>query len=101
MDYPLCDQTVTLYRPHADGVLRQVLEGCYLEVTSDLRQHDRRLDRKFLLLVPGACQRVFPGDHLIPGNGPQDFDPHHPELLTVHAVTRFFLHNTLTHIEAT
>ena len=97
MEYPFCDQTVTVYRPG----LRQVLEGCYLEISQGSQPSDARLETDFLLIVPGCEQRVFPGDHLVPGIGPETWDPCLRDGMTVSRVRRCFWDNTLSHIEAT
>lgn len=106
MEYPLCDQAVTVYRCKEDTVLRQVLEGCYLELGDSCRSQDVRHDREFLLVVPGQLQQVFPGDRLVPGVGPRvqrmkELLPAYvPQVLTVRKVKRFFWNGRLSHIEA-
>jgi len=108
MEYPLCDQVVTVYRRRADTVLRQVLEGCYLDVQVTAVPGDDRQQRKFLLVVPGSVQRVFPGDRLVPGEGPQvtagDWDRFLPvfqeDMLIVGTVKRFYWNGELCHVEA-
>lgn len=106
MEYPLCDQTVTVYRCQEKTVLRQVVEGCYLELGQTYRSQDARHDREFLLVVPGQLQQVFPGDRLVPGVGPQVQDEaellpvYLPDVLTVGKVKRFFWNGKLSHIEA-
>ena len=96
MEYPFCDMTVTVYRAGD----RQVLTGCYLEISQGRQPADERLQKDFLLVVPGSEQRVFPGDRLVPGIGPEVWDPQLPEGLTVSTVRRFFLDGRLSHIEA-
>ena len=69
-------QTVTLYRME-DGMLnRQVLEGCHYEYEDRLVWDvpGGRLERKFLLVVPGAQQQVFVGDRVYDGIGPEVVD---------------------------
>ncbi len=73
LDYSLCDRTVTVYRKQGDSVLRTVLEGCYYSW-----QTVRKVDAlgacqevKFLLIVPGNEQKVFPGDRVYDGIGPE------------------------------
>lgn len=106
MEYPLCDQTVTVYRQGDGQVLRQVLENCYLELEEKLRTQDARLEKTFLLVVPGQLQRVFPGDRLVPGIGPEVADweallpAFLPQVLTVGKVKRFYWDGKLSHIEA-
>ena len=73
LDYRLCDQTVTVYRKRGQEILRLVVEGCYLQ-----RQAERsvdtlgcRVEHSFLLVMPGETQRVFPGDRIMAGIGPE------------------------------
>lgn len=66
--YPMCDQTVTLYRKEAEGVSRQVLEGCFYRY-EDVVTEDR-FARKFLLIHPGAVE-IRPGDRVLDGIGPE------------------------------
>ncbi|MBQ7340907.1 MAG: hypothetical protein IJW41_01900 [Oscillospiraceae bacterium] len=68
----LFSQTVTLYRKASEGVLRRVLENCYLS-REDLLQTDLggcRKERKFLLIVPESCL-ILPGDRVFEGIGPE------------------------------
>ena len=71
--YPLCDRTVTVYRCDGKQVQHQVVEGCWYEYSDHLLPDGlgNRLERKFLLILPGAPQRVFPGDRIYPGVGPE------------------------------
>ncbi len=106
MEYPLCNQTVTVYRIREDQVLRQVIADCYLEASEEMAAADNRPNRKFLLVVPGKVQRVFPGDRVVPGIGPKDIKAGSllpvacPDLLLVSKVKRFFWNGELSHIEA-
>ena len=73
LDYSLCNQTVTVYRLQGETVLRQVVQGCYFESRTE-RKTDAlgsRTDFGFLLVTPGPEQRVFPGDRVMPGVGPE------------------------------
>lgn len=68
--YPLCDRTVTVYRETGE---RTVCEGCYF-VYEDVENESAQglqVDRKFLLVMPGA-QRVFAGDRIFDGIGPEE-----------------------------
>lgn len=69
MNYALCRQSVTIYRPGH----REVLQNVHLELRQKQRTDaiGRRQEWSFLLIVPGAEQRVFPGDRLLPGVGPE------------------------------
>lgn len=73
MSCPLCDRTVTVYRYDGKQVLRQVVEGCWYEYADHLLPEGlgSRLERKFLLILPGEPQRVFPGDRIYDGIGPE------------------------------
>ena len=74
--YPLCDQVVTVYGLLDGKLTRRVLENVYY-AWEDIRQETQegiRLDRRFLLIVPGACQQVFPGDRVFDGIGPEAVD---------------------------
>lgn len=76
LDYSLCNSTVTVYRKTAEGICRQVVEGCYLENRCEQRSElsGTRQESPFLLIMPGSCQRVFPGDRILEGIGPQVID---------------------------
>ena len=73
VDYGLCRQTVTVYRQEAGQLQRLVVNGCYYAY-EDVCDENRRFDRKFLLVMPGVCQRVFPGDRIYDGVGPEEVD---------------------------
>lgn len=73
MDYPLCRETVTVYRKGAGGVSRQVINGCYFE-KSRVRQENALgfgWENRFLLILPGETQSVFVGDKVYFGIGPE------------------------------
>lgn len=71
LSYPLCTQTVTIYRKSAGGILRQVLSGCGYFPKTVLHQRDvgHRKSADFLLIVPGD-REIFPDDRVIEGEGP-------------------------------
>ena len=73
LDYRFCDKTVTVYRCERGKVQRLVVEGCYYfwktKTVRDL--HGTRVDTKFLLIMPGDCLRVFVGDRIFDGVGPE------------------------------
>ena len=72
-NYTLCDRTVTVYRRQADGtVLRAPVDGCFYSWQT--RVSPMRCGRKFLLVIPGETQRVFPGDRIFDGIGPKAED---------------------------
>lgn len=73
MTYPLCHQTVTVYHREGQQIIRKVAENCYYH-WQDQKLVDAegvRLDRKFLLILPGDTQGVFPGDRIYDGEGPE------------------------------
>lgn len=74
LDYSLCNQTVTVYRKSNGRLRRLVVDGCYY-VWEDVTVTDvagTRFQRRFLLIMPGSCQRVFPGDRIYSGVGPEE-----------------------------
>ncbi len=73
IDYSFCNRTVTIYRKQKNQVLRQVIENAYFQ-----RQEQQKADtlgqstrQKFLLILPGNVQNVFPGDWVMDGVGPE------------------------------
>ena len=76
VDYSFCDRTVTIYRMEQGQVRRLVVENCYYNYQDVLRDgvSGRRLERLFLLIMPGQCQEVFPGDLIYDGIGPESED---------------------------
>lgn len=73
IDYRLCDRTVTIYRKQGSQILRQVIENAYLQWHRQQRTEvmGRSNQQKFLLIVPGDAQNVFPGDWVVEGIGPE------------------------------
>lgn len=73
MDHGLCRQTVTVYHRAGNEICRQVAENCHYtwqDVRADTRE-GTRLERKFLLILPGSGCPIFPGDRVLPGVGPE------------------------------
>ena len=72
VSYDLCNQTVTVYRPLEDRILRRVTRGFY-RWEDTVRENDgvEHFARKFLLILPGSPQQMFPGDRVIAGEGPE------------------------------
>lgn len=72
MEYPLCDQTVTVYRKAGNRIIRQVLTGCWLCMGEKITEgvQGRSLHRPFSLIAPGEQQQVFAGDRVMGGVGP-------------------------------
>ena len=73
MVYPMCCQTVTVYRKTSDDIFRTEIPGCFLLWQEELA-YDRlgkQVQRKFQLIQPGQCQQVFPGDRVLEGIGPE------------------------------
>lgn len=75
----MCQQTVTVYRRRENGVLRQVLENCFLQMKGIVREdvYGKEETVSFLLIVPGREQLVFPGDRIVEGIGPEVTDWQH------------------------
>lgn len=71
----LGDQTVSVYRREADGVVRRVFHRCCYTHTARLVRHERyeRLERQCLLVLPGAVE-LKPGDRVFEGLGPEQVD---------------------------
>ena len=69
---PQFSQTVTLYRKKAEGVSRQVLDGCFYSWQTEQTEEEAglRQDTRFLLVIPGACD-IRPGDRVFDGIGPE------------------------------
>lgn len=87
MDYAMCCQTVTVYRKTPEGIVRTELPNCFLQWQEE-ESYDRlgrQIQRKFLLIQPGECQQVFPGDRVLEGIGPElgqsDWSAFVPELV--------------------
>ena len=110
IDYRFCSQTVTVYRKEKEGISRQVVEGCYYHHQTAQRdtgygKYDARL---FLLVMPGKPQRVFVGDRIYDGVGPQaediDWAAFVPAavagLSQVAYVTPWYWDGELSHVEA-
>lgn len=73
VDHSLCNQTVTVYRNDNGSLQRFVAEDCHY-VWEDVTVTDvagTRFERRFLLIMPGSRQRVFPGDRIYNGVGPE------------------------------
>lgn len=110
LEYPLCDRTVTVYRWEDGRVQRQVVDNCYYHYTykqvTDM--YGTRQDTGFLLIMPGSSQRVFVGDRIYDGVGPQITEAQWPTFLPVNVpglgqvsyVNPVFWNGTVTHVEA-
>ena len=70
MDYPLCNQIVTLYRREGEDVHRYEYPDCHLQRKAVLVRDDfgTYLKWEFLLIVPGDRQ-VMVGDRVVDGRG--------------------------------
>lgn len=110
LDYGLCDQTVTVYRRRGQQILRQVVSGCYFQCQEQRPEGllGHRKDFRFLLVMPGSPQRVFPGDRIMTGIGPEvapedwaGFLPAVvPGLYEAAYAAPYYLGGTLCHVEA-
>ena len=71
--YSLCDQTVTLYGIRDGGILRRVVENCYLTAGTGITENTFGKSRlkKFLLIIPGDFD-LLPGDRIYDGIGPEE-----------------------------
>lgn len=109
LDYSLCCQTVTLYRPEADRVNRQVVENAFYSYTSAVTETDTgpRHNRSFTLILPGDVDLQI-GDRVYDGIGPEitqkawtGFLPVHISGLSqVEYVTPCTFFGQLCHVEA-
>lgn len=109
-DYCLCDQVVTLYHLEAGRILRQVIQGCYLQWQQkrNMDVFGEQMQTSFLLVMPGDEQRVFVGDRVMKGIGPEitaqqwaGFLPAAvPGLGEVNYVVPYFWEGKLCHVEA-
>ncbi len=110
LDYSLCDQTVTLYHKQANTILRQVVEGCYYTWKEELREEETGLQRQTLcqLILPGEDHRIFVGDRVYGGIGPEigigDWPAFLPVSVTglsqINYVTPCYWEGAICHIEA-
>ena len=99
-------RTVTVYHPLPDRVERRVVEGCYLQLRQ--QREDGCESQRFLLVMPGPRQQIWPGDRVIAGQGPlvtrQQWDSFLPVtvegLVQVRWVEGYELEGELTHFEA-
>lgn len=85
IDYHFCDRTVTVYRLENGKVQRLVVPGCYYfwEIRQVTDLYGTRQETKFLLIMPGRVQRVFPGDRIYDGIGPEVTAQQWPDFLPV------------------
>lgn len=107
--YPLCDQTVTVYRLEGDHVTRRVARNCFYRWEDTLTQTEAgiRFARKFLLIQPGQ-ETIRPGDRIFSGEGPEvtqeqwpDFLPEQVAGLSIAAyATPWYWDGRLCHTEA-
>ena len=96
MDYPLCTQTVTVYRYDRGILARRVAPGCFYRWEDRCRQDSKGVqsERRFLLIQPGE-EPIYPGDRIYAGEGPvitagewADFTPENVPGLSVAAYAR-------------
>lgn len=108
LTYPFCDQTVTVYRQEGDILHREVVEGCFYRWEDTLQSSDTggRFARKCLLIQPGDTQKVFPGDRVYPGIGPENVDWENflpvntPGLSQIAYATPWYWEGHISHTEA-
>ena len=107
--YPVCHQTVTVYRKEGGTVTRRVAYGCYYRFEDHLLEDAQglRFVRKFLLIQPGK-EKILPGDRIVEGIGPNvdvsqwdKFEPACvPGLSQVAYVAPWHWEGEIQHIEA-
>ena len=104
LDYSLCRMTVTVYR-RADGS-RHVLKNVHYEFTDErtVTKGQAVRSRSFLLVIPGGWD-MEPGDKVVLGEGPEDYDWQQlnaavPTLGVVVTVKPRYLNGKLCHTEA-
>ena len=110
LDYSLCDRTVTIYRKQGDTILREVAENCFFLLQEEQTTDRQGLQRDTLcfLVMPGQIQRIFPGDRVYEGIGPQvslveweNFLPQTvPGLAVLSYVKPWYWDGRLCHVEA-
>ena len=108
LTYSLCNQTVTCYRQEKGQVRRQILENCFYRWEDVLVSGESgdRFVRKCLLIQPGDAQKVFPGDRVLPGIGPEvtdweNFLPvNQPGLSQIAYATPWYWEGKIAHTEA-
>jgi hypothetical protein len=71
MTYPLCYQTVTIYRLSGAEVQRRVARDCFFRREDQIHRDTEglRRERSFLLIQPGE-NPIYPGDRIYEGEGP-------------------------------
>lgn len=110
IDYRFCDRTVTIYRKVQGDIRRLVAENCFFSRQTLQKEEvsGRRTHKPFLLIMPGQSQRVFPGDLVYDGVGPEcteiDWAKFVPaaveELCQAEYVRPWFWEGCLAHVEA-
>lgn len=110
MEYGMCDRVVTIYRKTDNGISRAVVYGCYYswQEVQTVDEDGCRKETKFLLVMPGDAQRVFVGDRIYDGVGPETdlnswpaFIPAAvPGLAEVEYVLPCYMDGKLCHVEA-
>lgn len=73
VDYRLCNQTVTVYHKDGETYTRKVLSRAFLDFkkTVSVDKVGAREASSFLLVIPCEEPVVFPGDKVLPGEGPE------------------------------
>ncbi len=110
LDYSLCNQTVTVYRKEKSTIRKQQISGCYF-TWEEVQTEDEfgvRRETKCLLILPGDDQRVFIGDRVYNGVGPDvsirewgSFIPVNVAgLAEINYVAPYYWEGELCHIEA-
>lgn len=73
LDYPLCDQTVTVYHLDGNAVTRTVHERAFLDFrkAENVAKTGSKDASSFLLVIPGDGSPVSEGDKVMLGEGPE------------------------------
>ncbi len=68
----LCTQTVSIYRRQDSQAVRTVVDSCFLQIRKTRKEDilGDQSDTSFLLIIPGEEEKVFPGDRILEGVGP-------------------------------
>lgn len=110
LDYSLCDRTVTLYRNQNGIPRRREIPNAYFQwqMQQTYDAFGQQSDTKFLLIIPGNEEMVYPGDRILEGIGPslgairwEEFIPqNYPGLVEIGYVKPCYWEGQICHYEA-
>lgn len=71
--YDLCCQTVTIYHKEGTGYTRKEYKNAFLSFqdSQSITKTGQQGQKSFLLVIPGDEQKVFAGDKIFNGIGPE------------------------------